>query len=72
LNSQTDFDFAIRMLGAGGETAYGGARSNVFQVTTSTGQAQINLSSATVQRTRSISSATLLMKTFGSSNLATT
>ena len=30
-----------------GETAYGGARSNVFQVTASTGQAQINLSSAT-------------------------
>ncbi|MCP3445817.1 calcium-binding protein [Bradyrhizobium sp. CCGUVB14] len=42
-----DYGSNIFQLGAGGEMAYGGARSNVFQVTSSTGQAQINLSSAT-------------------------
>ena len=42
-----DYGSNIFQLGAGAESAYGGARNNVYQVTTSTGQAQINLSSAT-------------------------
>ncbi|MDF0520208.1 calcium-binding protein [Bradyrhizobium yuanmingense] len=41
-----DYGANIFQFGAGAETAYGGARSNVYQVTTNTGQAQINLSSA--------------------------
>jgi len=41
-----DYGSNIFQLGAGDETANGGARSNVFQVTTSTKQAEINLSSA--------------------------
>ncbi|OAF14276.1 hypothetical protein AYJ54_42725 [Bradyrhizobium centrolobii] len=42
-----DYGSNIFQLAAGAESAYGGARANVYQVTTSTGQAQINLSPAT-------------------------
>ncbi|WP_249157470.1 calcium-binding protein [Bradyrhizobium sp. KB893862 SZCCT0404] len=42
-----DYGANVFQFGSGAETAYGGARSNVYQVTTSTGQAQINLSAAT-------------------------
>jgi len=42
-----DYGSNIFQLGAGAEVAYGGARNNAYQVTTSTGQSQINLSSAT-------------------------
>lgn len=42
-----DYGSNIFQLGTGAETAYGGARNNAYQITTSTGQAQINLSSAT-------------------------
>ncbi|QOZ75368.1 hypothetical protein XH83_07890 [Bradyrhizobium sp. CCBAU 53351] len=42
-----DYGANIFQLGSGAESAYGGARSNVYQITTSTGQSQINLSSAT-------------------------
>ncbi|MGT2440862.1 beta strand repeat-containing protein [Bradyrhizobium betae] len=41
-----DYGTNIFQFGSGAETAYGGARSNAYQITTSTGQAQINLSSA--------------------------
>ncbi|WP_145984416.1 calcium-binding protein [Bradyrhizobium nitroreducens] len=41
-----DYGSNVFQFGAGIETTYGGARSNVYQVTTSSGQAQINLSSA--------------------------
>ena len=42
-----DYGANVFQFGSGAESAYGGARSNVYQVTTSTGQAQINLSAAT-------------------------
>jgi len=42
-----DYGSNIFQLGGGAEVAYGGARNNVYQVTTGTGQAQVNLSSAT-------------------------
>ncbi|WP_044592760.1 hypothetical protein [Bradyrhizobium sp. LTSPM299] len=42
-----DYGSNIFQLGDGAEIANGGARSNVYQASTATGQAQINLSSAT-------------------------
>ncbi|MCS3761248.1 calcium-binding protein [Bradyrhizobium centrosematis] len=42
-----DYGANIFQFGSGAESAYGGARNNVYQITTSTGQSQINLSSAT-------------------------
>ncbi|MCK1331317.1 hypothetical protein IVB57_23620 [Bradyrhizobium sp. CW9] len=42
-----DYGLNIFQIGAGAETVYGGARNNVYQITTSAGQAQINLSPAT-------------------------
>ncbi|WP_084462338.1 calcium-binding protein [Bradyrhizobium sp. WSM1417] len=41
-----EYGLNIFQIGTGAEMVYGGARSNVYQITTSTGQAQINLSSA--------------------------
>jgi hypothetical protein len=44
--SGNEYGLNIFQMGTGAEMVYGGARNNVYQITTSTGQAQISLSSA--------------------------